>query len=159
MIANGIFMSHLIYIIQVWAGCSQYLLDTLQILQNKAAREVTKLDRYTPITTLLNQCNWLSVRQMIVYYDILMVFKIRKDKKPIYLYEKLSDKYAYETRFAANNEIRQVQLPQSEISRTAFVNRSITSWNRLPKEVTDNTNEEAFKTCLRSWVKNNIEPN
>ena len=115
--------------------------------------------RYTPITTLLNQCNWLSVRQMIVYYDILMVFKIRKDKKPIYLYEKLSDKYAYETRFAANNEIRQVQLPQSEISRTAFVNRSISSWNRLPKEVTDNTNEEAFKTCLRSWVKNNIEPN
>ena len=148
MIANGIFMSHLIYIIQVWAGCSQYLLDTLQILQNKAAREVTKLDHYTPITTQLNQCNWLSVRQMIVYYDILMVFKIRKDKKPIYLYEKLSDKYAYETRFAANNEIRQVQLPHS-----------ISSWNRLPKEVTDNTNEEAFKTCLRSWVKNNIEPN
>ena len=100
----------------------------------------------------------LSVKQMIVYYDILLVFKIRKDKKPIYLYEKLSNKYVYGTRFAANNEIHQVQLPQSEISRTAFVNRSITSWNRLPKEVTDNKNDGAFKSCLRSWVKSNIEP-
>ena len=152
-------MSHLIYIVQIWGGCSQYLLDTLQILQNKAARQVTKLDRYTPIKIILNQCNWLSVRQMIVYYDILMVFKIRKDKKPVYLYEKLSNRYAYGTRYAATNEIRQVQLPKSEITRTAFVNRSITSWNRLPKEVTDNKSDMTFKSSLRSWVKNNIEPN
>ena len=96
---------------------------------------------------------------MIVYYDILMVFKIRKDKKPVYLYEKLTNRYAYGTRYAATNEIRQVQLPKSEITRTAFVNRSITSWNRLPKEVTDNKSDMAFKSSLRSWVKNNIEPN
>ena len=97
--------------IQVWGGCSNYLIDTLQLLQNKAARVVTKLDRYTPIKTLLTQCNWLSVRQMIFYYDILMVFKIRQDKKPVYLFEKLTNKYAYQTRFSDANEIRQTQIP------------------------------------------------
>ena len=45
MIANGIFMSRLVYLIQVWGlGCTDYLTKSLQILQNRAARSVTGLD-------------------------------------------------------------------------------------------------------------------
>ena len=93
---------------------------------------------------------------MIVYYDLLLVFKIRQDKKPVYLYNKFSQKYAYPTRFSNNNEIRQVQLPKSEIKKSAFVNRSTVSWNNLPNDLTNLKNYKMFKIQLRRWVKENI---
>ena len=43
MIADGIFMSKLVYLIPLWGGSSKGLLKCLQIIQNKAARAVTKL--------------------------------------------------------------------------------------------------------------------
>ena len=42
MIANGLIMSKLVYLIPLWSGCEHYLLNSLQIIQNKAARVVTK---------------------------------------------------------------------------------------------------------------------
>ena len=42
-IADGIVMSKLIYLIQWWGGCSGYLLDFLQVLQNRAARMVARI--------------------------------------------------------------------------------------------------------------------
>ena len=41
MVANGIVMSKLIYMIQWWGGCSDFLVEYLQVLQNRAARMVT----------------------------------------------------------------------------------------------------------------------
>ena len=54
MIANGIFMSKLIYVIPLWAGCENYLINALQIIQNSAARAVTKCNWRTPIQSLLS---------------------------------------------------------------------------------------------------------
>ena len=34
MIANGIFMSKLVYIIPVWGGCEKFLIRGLQVVQN-----------------------------------------------------------------------------------------------------------------------------
>ena len=81
MVANGIIMSQIIYLIQAWGGCSDYLIAAIQVIQNRAARLVTKLDWYTSMSTLLNQCGWLSVRQLITYHSLLMIFKIKIDKK------------------------------------------------------------------------------
>ena len=66
MIANGNFMSKLIYLMPVWMGCEDYLVNALQVCQNMVARLVTKLDRYryTPTNVLLQQCGWLPVRQL-----------------------------------------------------------------------------------------------
>ena len=61
IIADGIFMSKLIYMIQVWVGCEKYLLKALQTTQNRAARAVTRLSWDTPVNIILNQCGWLSV--------------------------------------------------------------------------------------------------
>ena len=43
MIANGLVMSLIIHLIQLYGGCSDYLMKFIQTLQNKAARVVTRL--------------------------------------------------------------------------------------------------------------------
>ena len=75
MIANGIFSSKLIFQISVWGGAESYLLDALQIVQNKAARFVARGERFTPVIDLLKQCGWLSVRQLAFYHSVLLIKK------------------------------------------------------------------------------------
>ena len=41
MVANGIVISQLCYLIQLWGGSEGYLLNSLQIIMNRAARSVT----------------------------------------------------------------------------------------------------------------------
>ena len=41
MIANGIYMSKLIYLMPLWVGCEDYLVNVLQVNLNKVARMVT----------------------------------------------------------------------------------------------------------------------
>ena len=59
MVANSIVMSRMIYIIQLWGGTRNYLLKSLQVLQNQAARTVTGLGWFTPQSVLLHQCGWV----------------------------------------------------------------------------------------------------
>ena len=37
-VANGIFISKLCYLIELWGGCEKYLLTSLQVIENRAAR-------------------------------------------------------------------------------------------------------------------------
>ena len=90
MIADGIFISKLIYLMPAWSGCEDYLVDALQVCQNRAARLVTKLDRFTPTKVLLKQCGWLSVKQLMVYHSLILLRKVFKNQKPLYLYQKIT---------------------------------------------------------------------
>ena len=78
MLADGLVMSLLINLITVWGGCTGYLLTMIQTLQNRAARIVTKSGWRTPVKEMLLQCGWLSVKQLVEYHSLLLVFKIKK---------------------------------------------------------------------------------
>ena len=83
-------MSTLAYLIPLWGGCEGYLVKVLQVLQNRAARQVTKLSWYTPVRKLLSQCNWLSIRQLIFYHSSLTVYRTTKTGVPVYLRQHLN---------------------------------------------------------------------
>ena len=97
MIAEGIVMSNILYIITVYGSCSDYLLSILQVIQNTAARCVTRLGWRTRVSVLLLQCGWLSVRQMVFYHTMVQMFKIKQDGKHVYLHEKISKEFQQKT--------------------------------------------------------------
>ena len=76
MVANGIFCSKLIFQICLWGGTEEYLLNALQVVQNKAARFVTRRDRYTSVQDLIRQCGWISVKQLVFYHSVILIYKI-----------------------------------------------------------------------------------
>ena len=90
-VANGIFMSKLIFMMPVWSGCQEFLISALQICQNKAARVVVKKDFSTPVAQLLKECGWRSVRQEMFYHTVLQVHKTMKTGAPVYLFNKLTE--------------------------------------------------------------------
>ena len=121
MIANAIVMSRIVYMVQVYGNASEYMLRSLQVLQNKAARVVTRLRWGTETGFLLNQVGWLSVRQLIAYHSVLLVFKIKQESKPASLKLRFRDNFAYRTRQATNNSLVRCETPRSELSSKAFV--------------------------------------
>ena len=44
---NGIFIYKLCYLIELWGGCEGYLLNALQVLQNRVARAVKRKSWFT----------------------------------------------------------------------------------------------------------------
>ena len=78
MLANGIFISKLIYLMPVWMGCEDYLVNALQVCQNKAARLVTKLDKYTPTELLMKQCGWMPLHQLMIFHSLVLLHKTLK---------------------------------------------------------------------------------
>ena len=156
MIAEGIIMSSIMYIIIVYGSCSEYLKDCLQVVQNTAARCVTGLAWTTPVAVLLLQFGWLSVRQLIMFHSLVTVFKIKQDGKPIYLNEKLSRSFNYETRLSKTNAIRKTEKIGSDYRKLSFIPRSSNQWIIPPAKIRNLTELKHFKTELRSWIKKNV---
>ena len=157
MIANGIFLSKLSYLIALWGGCSLYLLKSLQTLQNKAARVVTKLDWSTPTAVLLSQVGWLSVHQLVVYHSVVMVFKILQSKQPKPLHSMFPTEYKYKnTSQARSKSIKQTGHPTLDLARDSFRWRAAQSFNMLPASIKNLQTLEKFKLETKKWIKENI---
>ena len=168
MIANGIFMSKLIYLMPVWMGCEDYLVNALQVCVNKVARFVTRLDIFTPTSVLMQQCGWLPVRQLMAYHSLTLLHKTMKNQAPLYLFKKVtSDLTQYNTRQAAEYqaalasagvlEQAGVEKCELEISSKSWCWTSVMWYNRLPPKLRAEGKLRKFKTGLKAWTKGNIE--
>ena len=155
MIAQGIIMSNLCYLVQLYGSSSDYLLSLLQVVQNAAARVVTRLPWCTPTSTLLLQCGWLTVKQMVHFYSLIMLFKIKLTKNPTYFYDKVSMEFKHKTRLATSEGIRENLLIGTELAKNSFLNRTVKVWNKLPVDIRSSSLESHFKKNLKLWVKSN----
>ena len=89
-IVEGIFNSVLIYCLPVFGGCGKLGIDSLQIMQNKAARLVTNKGLRTSRSELFAEVGWMTIRQLIFYHTALCTFRIKKSQEPEYLYTFMS---------------------------------------------------------------------
>ena len=157
MIAEGIFMSKLSYVIALWGGCGAGLKKSLQVLQNKVAQVVTRQDWNTPSKVLLQQCGWLSVNQMIFFHTVLLVFKVKLTRSPKYLYMMHNNwTYPYTTRQAENDLIRVAVRPRLEMVRDSFRWRAASNFNQLPVDIRTCRKVGVFKKKIKPWIKENI---
>ena len=153
MMANGVFMSKLSYLITLWGGDKQYLVKAVQVKQLAAARAVCGMASWRwSRSKLLNRVGWLSIKQLIFYHTVVQVHKTLQTQKPRPLFHSLSSDYPYRTRRAAAGQIRQ---DPSFSTLNTFKYRSMMSYNSVPDSVRQGSTD-TVKTKLRNWIKNNI---
>ena len=147
-------------LISSWGGCEGYLVRSLQIIQNKVARVVTKKPWSTPTSILLSQCGWLCVRQLAMYHTVLLVYKVLKQTgSPRYISSMFSTEYRRMTRQALQGMIKHNQstkVPRTEIAASSFRHRAVHDYNLLPVNVKDSGNLNQFKTSAKKWIMENI---
>ena len=166
-------MSKLIYLIPVWSGCEDYLVRSLQVVQNKAARSVAKLSIFTPTVTLMRVCGWMSVRQLMAYHSLVVLHKTLASQKPVYLYQKVTSggKFTYKTRQAAScppgfsfevnhptdsGTLRQGSSTKLGLSRKGWCWKSVELYNTLPTDLRLERKLPSFKKRLKEWVATNV---
>ena len=160
MVANGLIISKLSYLIQLWGGCEGYLLKMLQVQLNRAARSVTGLSGFTSTRKLMDMCGWLTVKQLIVFQTTVMVHKTLLTQQPFYLYSRLPTDQPYRTRQHSTGCIRldQTFRCKGDLPRSSFRQRGAHGYNSLPAEVRACKNLSTFRYKLRRWIKQNVEP-
>ena len=159
MIAEGIIMSKLTYLIALWGGTSGYLIKSLQIIQTSAARVVTKLDWSTPTSELLNQCGWLSVQPLVVYHSVLMVYKVVRTESPAYLHSMFQTKYQYRTRQADSGVIKHMRCPKLTLTCQSFRFQASGHFNNLPSSIRNSETLQGFKMLVKKWILENVPTN
>ena len=148
IVANGLFSSKLIYGMTVWGGVwglpgydeetrngiavTKEDMRRLQVLQNQVMRMMTRLEQGTTTELLCNRSNQLSVHQLVAYHSLNQVYKIYRDKKPQYHYNRLfgSNQHDTITRGGARMTSR-VDFNLS-LDRTSFFFQASQLWNLLP---------------------------
>ena len=162
-VASGIFMSKLMPLLSV---CEEHLVKALQVVQNKAARSVARLDIFTPTQTLMRVCGWMSVRQLLVYHSLVLFHKTLKNKSPVYLHKKITagGRYPYKRKQAArcppgfffevlhptaSGAVRPEQGSRLGLSRHGWCLRSTELYNTLPTDLRLEIKIPYFKKRLK----------
>ena len=107
-------------------------IDSLQKLQNRAARIVSGSSYGAPSEPLRKDLGWQSVKEMIVKETSTMTYKSLNDLAPKYLsglFVRLSDFHILELRNAESNLA--VPLIRTESGQKAFSYRGTKVWNKL----------------------------
>ena len=132
MVANGVVMSKMVYLITLWGGAQLYILRALQVQQLTAARTVCGPISYRwSRRKLLDRVGWLSIRQLIQFHTTLQAHKTIKTGQPRPLLHSISTEHPRNTRSAANGLIR---FGESFRTQATFKYRA--QWyNTTPSEV------------------------
>ena len=158
MVANGVVMSKVVYLMPVWGGAQQYLLNGLQVQQLTAARTVCGfLSKWWSKKKLLDRLGWLSIRQLIYYNTVLQAHKTTTSGKPSPLSKSISTQHPYDTRNATFGQIRfgETFRGDSSLYIASFKYRAVHWFNAVPISVRTGT-LETVKKKLKKWVWNNV---
>ena len=147
MAANAVFISALSYLISLWGAGDGYLLRALQVVQNKAARCVTKVSWFTATRQLLKQCGWMSIKQLVFYHTALTMHKTLKSGKPVYTRQKLSHDFPYQTRQATGGHVR-----HAAVADGSFISRGTAAYNSIPDSLRSTQSLPIFKKKLKTWT-------
>ncbi len=71
-------------------GCPASSIHKLQIVQNAAARVLTRSRKYDHTTPILQSLHWLPIKFCISYKILLLAYKALNDLAPAYLTNLLS---------------------------------------------------------------------
>ena len=156
MLANGIFLSKLSYLITVWSNCSKDLISSLQTVQNRAGRMVTNKNLETGNSDIMKQIGWLSVNQLIFYHKCLQLHSIKTNKSPEVLYNFYHWKYSYQTRQATKMIVKPKGTPRLQLSKGSYRWSAPECYNSLPSDITGLESKEKFKHEAKIWIRDNV---
>ena len=126
----------------------------LQVVQNHAARLVTKADKRAHSLYLLKTLHWLPIKQRVSYKVALMVFKcLNDDTFPVYLKELITVYTPSRTlRSADKNFLVKRKMNLVTFGQKSFFYAAPEAWNQLPFNLRSCTVLTAFKKLLIRYV-------
>ena len=142
---------HLSYCCSVWGCCGDTKLNTLQKLQNRAARVVTGSPYDSSAAPLLQRLGWLSVDRLVHRETSTMVYKSLNGLAPdnlCQIFSRLSDVHSRVLR----NTKCDLYIPRMRTAygQNSFAFRGVDTWNKLHSDIKLAPSIQSFKAKLKA---------
>ena len=147
LVGNACFMSNITYMVAVWGGTEEYIIRAVQVMQNRAARCITKLSWFTTTRSLL------TIKQLMCFQTALQAWKVRTYESPVYIQSKF---HLSNTR-SANQGNLLIPFAEKSIYSKSFIVRAALAWNMLPPSMREIKSLDRYKKELKQWTKTNID--
>jgi len=144
------------YALTVWGNTSLQNLNSVQRIQNYAARIITGQFDYINVRgiDLVKKLGWMSISQRYQYFCLLLMFKCVHGLAPHYLCNNVIMKCeinARETRSMYSHDIH-VPFVTSEAAMKTLMYTGAKLWNAMPSHIKQISEIDAFKVLLRNHV-------
>ncbi len=143
--------AHLDYGNALLGGAPKYQIKKLQLVQNAAARVVTKTGKYEHISEKCKDLKWLPVAYRIKYKLNLLTWKALRNQAPEYISD-LINKRDFVVDLRIGNSLV-LDIPKTNLKSMgdkAFSVVAPKAWNLLPKNLRTNGKIQSFKAGLKS---------
>ncbi|KAI5614035.1 hypothetical protein C0J50_3756, partial [Silurus asotus] len=145
--------SRLDYCNALLSGCASKCINKLHLVQNAAARVLTRSRKYYHITPVLISLHWLPIKSRIDYKILLLTYKALNGLAPQYLSELL---YQYDPpcllRSKGAGYLLVPQIMKTTAEGRSFSYKAPQLWNSLPTSVRDSNTVSVFKSRLKTYL-------
>ena len=160
---NQIYLSYILSILEysciVWDGCSVQNINSLQRIQNEAARIVTGLTRSVSLENLYRECGWVTLEERPKQQKLIFMYRSVNGLVPTYISD-ITPPLVHETTDYPLRNQNNITIPfcRTEISRRSCIPSSITLWNALDEELRASPSLASFKYQLKKRQNNSMFP-
>jgi exonuclease III len=147
--------SHITYLISLWGMAGATKIHLLEVIQNKALKNLRGLPRLFPTKQLYNE-RILPLVCLQDYEMLLIAYKITKNNFKFGPLTYRSDIHSYNTRNAQNIHLPQFRL---SIGRKSFSYDAFKKFNDLPNEIKQTESYSKFKNYIKNYLYENYSNN
>ncbi len=152
-LVHAFMTSRLDYCNALLGGCPASSINKLQIVQNAAARVLTRSRKYDHITPILQSLHWLPIKFRISYKILLLAYKALNDLAPPYLTNLLSRYNPTRSLRSQNSGLLVVpRIAKSTKGGRTFSYLAPKLWNSLPENVRGSDTLSLFKSRLKTHL-------
>ncbi len=152
-LVHAFMTSRLDYCNALLGGCPASSINKLQIVQNAAARVLTRSRKYDHITPILQSLHWLPIKFRISYKILLLAYKALNDLAPAYLTNLLSRYNPTRSLRSQNSGLLVVpRIAKSTKGGRTFSYLAPKLWNSLPDNVRGSDTLSLFKSRLKTHL-------
>ncbi len=152
MLIHAFMTSRLDYCNALLGGCSARLINKLQMVQNAAARVLTRTRKYDHISPVMSTLHWLPIKHCIDFKILLITYKALNGLAPHYLSDLSHYSYPRPLRSQNSGHLIIPRISKSTAGGRSFFYLAPKLWNNLPNREADTHCQ--FKSRLKTHLFN-----
>ena len=159
---NQIYVSYVLPVLEysaiVWDNCTAQNSNTLEKLQNEAARIVTGLTRSVSLDKLYRECGWVPLSVRRHEQKLSFMYKAVNGLSPDYIRDIIPPFVRETNPYPLRNNNNLVIPPtRTEISRKSCIPSSVSLWNSLDNDIRSANSLSSFKSSIKRLRLNNTK--